>query len=90
MRKGIHPDYKPTIFQDVTTGHRYFTRSTKKSEKKEVVDGIEYNVISLGITADSHPFFTGEKSFADTEGRVSKFQKRFGEVKRAKKKESAS
>ena len=85
MKKGIHPEYHPTIFQDVSTGRRYFTRSTKTSDKKEIIDGVEYQIISMGITADSHPFFTGEKTFADSEGRISKFQKRFGEVKRAKK-----
>ncbi|MDG1976749.1 MAG: 50S ribosomal protein L31, partial [Akkermansiaceae bacterium] len=28
MKKDIHPDYHPVIFQDMTSGHRYITRST--------------------------------------------------------------
>jgi large subunit ribosomal protein L31 len=42
-------------------------------------------VISIGITSDSHPFFTGQKQFVDTEGRIDKFQKRFGAVRRVGK-----
>jgi len=39
----------------------------------------------MGLTADSHPFYTGQSTFVDTEGRIDKFQKRFGAVRRAKK-----
>jgi len=86
MKTDIHPDYHPVIFQDMTTGKRYFTRSTAKSDKTETVDGVDYFVISAGVTADSHPFFTGKSTFVDTEGRIDKFQKRFGgQVRRAKK-----
>ena len=56
MKKDIHPDYHPVIFQDMTTGHRYITRSTAKSDKTEEIDGVEHFVISMGLTADSHPF----------------------------------
>ena len=31
----------------------------------------------------SHPFFTGKNQFVDTEGRIDKFQKRFGTVRRS-------
>ena len=40
--------------------------------------GVEHSLITVGITSDSHPFFTGQKQFVDTEGRIDKFQKRFG------------
>ena len=36
----------------------------------EVIDGVEHSIISVGITSDSHPFFTGQKQFVDTEGRT--------------------
>ena len=85
MKKDIHPDYHPVIFQDMTTGKQFITRSTARSDRKETVDGVEHFVISIGVTADSHPFFTGKTQFVDTEGRIDKFQKRFGSVRRAKK-----
>ena len=40
-------------------------------------------MVSCGITSDSHPFFTGKTQFVDTEGRIDKFQKRFGTVRRS-------
>jgi large subunit ribosomal protein L31 len=85
MKKDIHPKYNPVVFVDMTTGKRFITRSTKTSDKKEVIDGVEHSVISIGITSDSHPFFTGLAQCVDTEGRIDKFQKRFGAVRRVGK-----
>jgi len=85
MKKDLHPKYNPVVFVDMTTGARFITRSTKTSDKKEVIDGVEHSIISVGITADSHPFFTGQKQFVDTEGRIDKFTKRFGAVRRVGK-----
>ncbi|MDA7519321.1 type B 50S ribosomal protein L31 [Akkermansiaceae bacterium] len=85
MKKDLHPVYNRVVFQDMTTGKRYLTRSTAKSAKTEEIDGVEHFIISVGLTADSHPFYTGQNQFVDTEGRIDKFQKRFGAVRRAKK-----
>ena len=85
MKKDLHPKYNPVVFVDMTTGTRFITRSTKTSDKKEVIDGVEHSLISIGITSASHPFFTGQKQFVDTEGRIDKFQKRFGTVRRVGK-----
>jgi large subunit ribosomal protein L31 len=85
MKKDLHPKYNPVVFVDMTTGARFVSRSTKSSDKKEVIDGVEHFIISIGITSDSHPFFTGKSTFVDTEGRIDKFQKRFGAVRRASK-----
>ena len=83
MKAEIHPEYNPVVFIDMTTGKRFIARSTKTSDKKETIDGVEHSVISIGVTSDSHPFFTGLAQFVDTEGRIDKFQKRFGAVRRA-------
>ena len=85
MKKDLHPKYNPVVFVDMTTGARFVSRSTKSSDKKEVIDGVEHFIISIGITSDSHPFFTGKSTFVDTEGRIDKFQKRFGTVRRVTK-----
>ncbi len=69
----------------MTTGTRFITRSTAKSAKVEQIDGVDHYIISMGVTSDSHPFFTGQKQFVDTAGRIDKFQKRFGSVRRAGK-----
>lgn len=86
MKKDIHPKYGPVVFVDMTTNARFISKSTRTSERKEVIDGVEHSVISIGVTSDSHPFFTGQNQFVDTEGRIDKFQKRFGTVARRVKK----
>ncbi len=85
MKPDIHPEYNPVVFVDISTGRRFITHSTARSNKKEVIDGVEHYVITCGITSDSHPFFTGKSQFVDTEGRIDKFAKRFGSVRRASK-----
>lgn len=78
MKKGIHPDYKPVVFVDANTGKEYVTRSTKSSAEKKVIDGVEHSVVTLEITADTHPFWTGKQHRVDTAGRIDRFNKRFG------------
>ncbi|MEJ6727858.1 MAG: type B 50S ribosomal protein L31 [Akkermansiaceae bacterium] len=85
MKKDLHPVYNRVAFQDMPPVKRSLTRSTAKSAKTEEIDGVEHFIISVGLTADSHPFYTGQNQFVDTEGRIDKFQKRFGAVRRAKK-----
>jgi len=34
--------------------------------------------IHVDVWSGNHPFYTGQQRFIDTEGRVEKFQKRFG------------
>ena len=66
MKKDIHPQYNPVVFVDITTGRRFITRSTVRSPKTEVIDGVEHFVVSCGITSDSHPFFTGKNPVSYT------------------------
>ena len=78
MKNGIHPDYNPVVFVDANTGNEFVTRSTKQSAEKKVIDGVECSVISLEITSDTHPFWTGKQHRVDTAGRIDQFNKRFG------------
>ena len=77
MKNGIHPDYKPVVFVDANTGKEFVTRSTKQSAEKKVSDGVEYGVVKLEITSDTHPFWTGKQHRVDTAGRIDQFNKRF-------------
>jgi len=80
MKQGIHPDYHPVVFIDANTGREFLSRSTKKSNEKRTIDGVEYQVISLEITSDTHPFWTGKMHRVDTAGRIDRFTKRFGQT----------
>ena len=77
MKKGIHPQTYPACFVDVSTGTKFFTLSTATSKKTETIEDVEYQVFPRDVTSDSHPAYTGEKRFVDTEGRVEKFQNKF-------------
>ena len=77
MKKDIHPKLNPVCFVDVSSGKKFYTRSTASSKKTENFDGIDHHVLVRGVTMDSHPAYTGEKRFVDTAGRVEKFQSKF-------------
>lgn len=78
MKKDIHPEYRPVVFQDVSANYSFLTRSTIHS--KDTIkweDGNEYPLVKVDISSASHPFYTGKQKFLDTAGRVEKFQKKF-------------
>lgn len=77
MKSEIHPAYHPVVFVDLSSGYEFLTRSTMTSEERKTVDGVEAYVVRLDITADSHPFFTGEQRIVDTAGRVERFRRRY-------------
>ncbi|MCP5069088.1 MAG: type B 50S ribosomal protein L31 [bacterium] len=78
MKEGIHPDYHEVLFVDNATGNQWVSRSTLTSDKTQEVDGEEMPVVRLEISAESHPFWTGQQRSLDTEGRVDRFRKRYG------------
>jgi large subunit ribosomal protein L31 len=77
MRKGIHPNYRPVVFKDVSSGTTYVTRSTIRTDETIVHEGKEYPLYKVNVSASSHPFYTGQRQFVDTAGRVEKFRKRY-------------
>jgi len=68
MKKGIHPEY---VESSVTCacGNTFMTKSTKKE-------------IRVEICSQCHPFFTGKQKFIDSAGRVEKFRKKYGDLKK--------
>ena len=63
MKTGIHPDYTETTIT-CACGNVIHTRSTKQTLRVE-------------ICSKCHPFFTGEKKFVDSAGRIDRFNKRY-------------
>ncbi len=77
MKPGIHPNYGPVVFHDITSGESVLIQSTMTSEKTiEWSDGNTYPLVNLDITSASHPFYTGKKRIVDTAGRVDRFNQR--------------
>ena len=82
MKAGIHPDYHPVVFQDANTGKKFLTRSTMTSDKTiewQTPEGVrEYPLVVVEVSADSHPFWTGNRRIVDAAGQVEKFNRRYG------------
>jgi len=79
MKADIHPEYRPVLFRDLASGKVFLTRSTMTSDKTEKwEDGNEYPLLRVEITSDSHPFYTGRQKFTQADGRVDRFNKKYG------------
>ena len=82
MKPEIHPEYRDVVFLDTQNGTSFITRSTIKTEETTEVEGVEYPLAKVEISAASHPFYTGTMTIIDTAGRVERFEKRYGRRKK--------
>ncbi|MEU8317453.1 type B 50S ribosomal protein L31 [Nonomuraea sp. NPDC048881] len=79
MKKNLHPSYRPVVFRDPSAGFALLTRSTLTSGRTvEWEDGRTYPVVDVDVSSASHPFYTGRSRVLDTEGRVERFNQRYG------------
>ena len=76
MKAETHPINYPVLFVD--GDHQWTGLSTIKTNETRTIDGIEYYVVPVEISAFSHPFYTGQKRIVDSAGRVEKFMRRYG------------
>ena len=76
MNADTHPQNYPVLFVD--GDHQWTGVSTLKTNETRTIDGIEYYVVPVEISAFSHPFYTGQKKIVDSAGRVEKFMRRYG------------
>ena len=63
MKKDIHPVYEDATIS-CACGNVIHTRSTVKE-------------MSVNTCSSCHPFYTGQSSFIDAEGRVEQFRRRY-------------
>lgn len=66
MKKGIHPEYGEATIT-CACGNVIRTRSTVRE-------------MHINTCSRCHPFFTGKAKYIDTEGRVERFRKRYGQA----------
>lgn len=78
MKKGIHPEYRDVVFWDLTSDHKFLSRSTIQTKETIEFEGATYPVVKVEVSSESHPFYTGKNVMLDTAGRVDKFLKRYG------------
>ena len=78
MKSDIHPEYRPVVFQDQSSGDNIIIGSTIRTNETITVDGQEYPLAKVELSSRSHPFFTGQMKIVDTAGRVERFERRYG------------
>lgn len=88
MKKNGHPPYQEVLFVDSATGFKFVCGSTLQTKERQTFEGKEYPVYKAPITSASHPFFTKDKKFIDSEGRVDKFIKRYAKKVEKKQEEN--
>ena len=64
MKQGIHPNYKETTIT-CACGEVIHTRSTKEN-------------IRVEICSKCHPFYTGQQKSVRADGRIDKFNRKYG------------
>ncbi len=64
MKKEIHPDYVVAKVS-CACGNAFETGATKP-------------IIKVEICSACHPFYTGQQKFVDSEGRVERFNRKYG------------
>ena len=82
MKPDIHPEYRPVVFQDQSSGDNIIVGSTMQTSETITVDGVEYPLAKVELSSRSHPFFTGQMKIVDTAGRVERFERRYGSRKK--------
>lgn len=64
MKKEVHPNYGPAKVT-CACGNVFETNSTVKD-------------MHVNTCSACHPYFTGQQTFIDTEGRIDSFKRRYG------------
>ena len=64
MKTGIHPEYKQATVT-CSCGNSFTTGSVKED-------------ITVELCSECHPFYTGRQKFAAADGRVDRFNKKYG------------
>lgn len=65
MKKGIHPEYHMAKVVCASCGVEFELGSTVKE-------------IKVDTCSNCHPFYTGKQRFANAQGRIEKFNKKYG------------
>ncbi|MCK7487860.1 MAG: 50S ribosomal protein L31 [Bacillus subtilis] len=65
MKTGIHPKYNNITVTCSTCGNTFESGSTTKD-------------IRVDTCSNCHPFYTGKQKFTAADGRIDKFNKRYG------------
>ena len=69
MKADIHPEYNEVTIR-CACGNEVTTRMTIKE-------------LNVEICSECHPFYTGKQKLMDTQGRIEKFNRKYGKSQKA-------
>lgn len=64
MKQGIHPQYNRVTVTCTTCGNEFESGSVKEE-------------IRIDACSNCHPFYTGRQKFAQADGRIERFNKKY-------------
>lgn len=70
MKPDIHPAYEE-VSVSCSCGNTFKTRSTASRD------------LTIEVCSQCHPFYTGKQKMVDTGGRVDRFRRKYGGMKKA-------
>jgi large subunit ribosomal protein L31 len=80
MKDNTHPEYREVLFEDISCGFKFVTRSSVQTNKTIEHEGKMYPYAKIEVSSASHPFYTGKQTHHYTADQVGKFQQKFGKL----------
>ena len=68
MKKGIHPKYQECTVTCISCGQTFKTGSTLSE-------------IKVDTCSNCHPYYTGKQRYVQADGRIDRFNRKYGEKK---------
>ncbi len=78
MKSDIHPQYRYVVFRDISCNFEFLSKSCMQTRDTTTYNGEEYPLVTIDISSESHPFYTGQQKLMDAEGRVERFNRKYG------------
>ena len=68
MKEGIHPTYR-VVKAHCACGANFLTRSTTSE-------------LAVDVCSECHPFYTGKQRLVAAKGRIDKFRRKYGQIRK--------
>jgi len=78
MKQNIHPHYRTVVFHDTSANAFFKVGSTIKTDREIELDGQTWPYVTIEVSSQSHPFYTGKQKAFSNEGSTARFRQRFG------------
>jgi large subunit ribosomal protein L31 len=78
MKQNIHPHYRTVVFHDTSANAFFKVGSTNKTDREIELDGQTWPYVTIDVSSQSHPFYTGKQKSFSSEGSTARFRQRFG------------